>query len=65
MANTADHDEARALILDLLTRASIAHGVYEAEELGGVYDEKWAEWYTDHMMAGLAAGGHAVVRIEP
>ena len=29
----------------LLREAEAAHGVYETEELGGVRDEEWADWY--------------------
>jgi hypothetical protein len=29
----------------LLTRAKEAHGIFEATELGGVYDEDWPTWY--------------------
>ncbi len=29
----------------LLGEAEEAHGVYETNELGGVYDEAWPAWY--------------------
>ncbi len=29
----------------LLSKAETAHGVFETNELNGVYDENWAEWY--------------------
>jgi hypothetical protein len=29
----------------LLTRTEAAHGDYETDELGGVYDRDWASWY--------------------
>jgi hypothetical protein len=29
----------------LLKAAGEAHGVFEREELGGVYDEDWPAWY--------------------
>lgn len=29
----------------LLGAAGNAHGVYETNELGGVYDQNWSEWY--------------------
>lgn len=32
----------------LLTEAEAAHGVYETTELGGVYDQDWAEWYATY-----------------
>lgn len=39
-----DRDRVGA-IRALLARAEEAHGVYEAAELGGVYDRAWARWY--------------------
>lgn len=41
------------VFLDALRRAATAHGVHESEDLGGVYDESWAEWYAAHMAAEL------------
>lgn len=32
-------------IRDLLYRAGAAHGVYETNELNGVYDQDWHLWY--------------------
>jgi hypothetical protein len=32
----------------LLTRTESAHGVYEADELNGVYDEAWPRWYAEY-----------------
>ncbi|HVL62277.1 MAG TPA: hypothetical protein VM430_12845 [Microbacterium sp.] len=46
------------VILGLLTEAAAAHGAYEAEELGGVYDEEWPAWYAAHMTSSLAARGY-------
>jgi hypothetical protein len=34
----------------LLTEAEDAHGVYETEALGGVYDEAWAAWYATYLV---------------
>lgn len=48
-------------ILDLLTGAAAAHGVYETEELGGIYDDAWPQWYAAHMTSALAAHGYRVV----
>ena len=40
---------------DLLVEAEKAHGVYEAEQLNGVYDEAWPRWYAEYVVAhGLA-----------
>lgn len=47
------------VVLDALERAAAAHGVHEAEELGGVYDEEWPSWYAAHMAATLAEHGIA------
>jgi hypothetical protein len=47
-------------VLEALELAAAAHGVHEAEELGGVYDEQWASWYAAHMSRTLAEAGHAV-----
>ena len=32
----------------LLAEAAAAHGVFEATELGGVYDAAWPRWYADY-----------------
>jgi hypothetical protein len=50
------------ILTDALEQASAAHGVYEAEVLGGVYDVKWPEWYAEHMARGFAEGGYRVTR---
>jgi hypothetical protein len=34
-----------------LTQAGAAHGVYETNELGGVYDVQWARWYAEYLIA--------------
>ncbi|WP_181038667.1 hypothetical protein [Arthrobacter sp. ZGTC131] len=46
------------ILTDALERAATAHGVYEAEVLGGVHDAEWPQWYAGHMAATLAEGGH-------
>jgi hypothetical protein len=60
---TADRTQA---IEALLTEAEAAHGVYEAKELGGVYDEEWAAWYAayavEHGIGDLV--GHPVTADE-
>ncbi|QAY73598.1 hypothetical protein ET445_09865 [Agromyces protaetiae] len=57
-----DRAALEALILDLLTAAATAHGIHEAEDLGGVYDEQWPAWYTAHMVDALVARGYAVTK---
>jgi hypothetical protein len=47
-------------VLAALEQAATAHGVHEAEELGGVYDQEWPRWYAEHMAQTLAAGDHRV-----
>lgn len=32
-----------------LRDAAAAHGEYEKNELGGVFDENWPAWYAAHM----------------
>ena len=49
------------VILDVLKGAAAAHGVFEAEELGGAYDDEWPEWYAAHMTNALAALGYRLV----
>ena len=41
-----------------LKGAAAAHGIYETEVLGGVYDTEWPQWYAEHMAQTLAAAGH-------
>lgn len=49
------------ILLGLLKQAAAAHGVHEQEELGGVYDEAWPEWYAAHMARALAEQGYRMV----
>ena len=42
-------------LLDALQRAENAHGVYDAEVLGGVHDEEWPQWYAEHMTRTLVS----------
>ncbi|MGG7510732.1 hypothetical protein [Plantibacter sp. YIM 135249] len=56
-------DEAtRAVILELVNEAAAAHGVSEENELGGVRDDAWPAWCTDHLVRSLTAGGYRLVR---
>lgn len=50
------------IILNLLTSAATAHGVYESEVLAGVYDLEWPQWYADHMTRALAESGYRITR---
>ncbi|WP_172979828.1 hypothetical protein [Agromyces agglutinans] len=55
-------DTPKQIILRLLKSAAAAHGVYEAERLGGIYDDEWPEWYAGYMAVGLTSEGYRVVR---
>jgi hypothetical protein len=46
---TTTFDSAGSLA-EALRRASEAHGKYEEEELGGVRDENWPDWYAEYMV---------------
>lgn len=55
---------ATEIILNLLTSAATAHGLYEAEVLGGEYDVEWPQWYADHMARTLAESGYRISRTQ-
>lgn len=59
--NIPNHPQPREILLDLPRQAAAAHGIHEQEELGGVYDEAWPEWYAEHMARTLAEQGHRLV----
>ena len=40
----------RQSVAALLGEAEEAHGVYETNELGGVYDEAWPDWYAQWLV---------------
>jgi hypothetical protein len=46
-----------AILLELLKNAAAAHGIHEKDDLGGVFDEQWPEWYAAHMTRALADKG--------
>ena len=50
------------ILLELLKRAAAAHGVHEKNDLGGVYDDDWPQWYAAHMAEALARAGYRLVR---
>ena len=37
-------------IAALLREAEAAHGAYETEVLGGVFDDDWAAWYAKYLL---------------
>ncbi len=53
------------VLLDLLKRAAEAHGIHEKNDLGGVYDQDWPQWYAAHMTERLADAGYALVQLAP
>jgi hypothetical protein len=46
---TTTFDSAGSLV-EALRRATEAHGKHEEEELGGVRDENWPDWYAEYMV---------------
>ncbi|MGO4301273.1 hypothetical protein [Leifsonia sp. RAF41] len=55
-------DDTVTVILDHLRQAAEAHGIHEKQDLGGVYDEQWPEWYAQHMAETLRAAGYRLER---
>ncbi len=55
----ADRTEA---LSSLLAQTKEAHGVFEATELNGVYDQEWAQWYAGYAVEhGIGATlGHDI-----
>jgi phosphoserine phosphatase len=51
----------KGLILGALKQAAAAHGEYETNELNGVYDEQWPEWYAEHMARTFREAGYRIV----
>jgi hypothetical protein len=67
MSATTDEpqaDDTVAVILDHLRQAAEAHGIHEKEDLGGVYDEQWPEWYAQHMATTLREAGYRLERAD-
>ncbi len=50
------------LLTGLLKRAAEAHHIYEQNDLAGVHDKDWPQWYAAHMARELAEMGYGVVR---
>jgi hypothetical protein len=51
----------RDIVLRLLKDTAAAHGKFEKEKLGGVFDEQWPEWYSDYFTEKLHAEGYRLV----
>ena len=62
MSGEAPVPDAETFLRELLTRTAEAHGHYERDELGSVYDENWPQWYAAYMAAALTADGYAIAR---
>lgn len=43
--------ERRSAAVRQLEAAGAAHFVYEKNDLHGEYDQQWAEWYADYLIA--------------
>lgn len=41
---------------ELLKAAAKAHGKYEKEQLSGVYDKDWPQWYAEWILKNQAKG---------
>ena len=50
------------VILDALQKAAAAHGIHEAQDLGGVYDAEWPQWYAEHMTRTLSEAGYQLTK---
>ena len=61
---TAGAPDTKAILLDLLKHAAAAHGIHEKEDLGGVYDDNWPDWYAGHMAQKLAEAGYRIIAAE-
>ncbi|MBA3529359.1 MAG: hypothetical protein H0T91_08650 [Propionibacteriaceae bacterium] len=53
------------ILRDAFQRTADAHDVHEAEELGGVYDNEWPQWYAEHMTRTLGEKGYRLSRSGP
>lgn len=62
--NAGAGDATDAVLLELLKNAAAAHGEHEKNDLGGVYDEEWPEWYAAHMTRALAERGLTIAPDE-
>ncbi|MFC0682657.1 hypothetical protein ACFFGH_32915 [Lysobacter korlensis] len=62
MSETVPQVDTVQVVLDVLKQAAAAHGVHEAEVLGGRYDEEWPQWYAEHIASTLADSGYTIVR---
>jgi hypothetical protein len=60
----AGEPDVTAILLDLLKRAAEAHGIHETNDLGGVYDKQWPQWYAQHMTRTLAEAGYTISRAK-
>ena len=45
-----DRQDRQRRVAELLADAESAHGEYEAHELQGAFDHRWALWYADYLL---------------
>ena len=45
-----DRQDRQRRVAELLADAESAHGEYEARELQGVFDRRWAQWYAHYLL---------------
>lgn len=57
----ADRPTTHEVFLRLLLGAAAAHGAYEADVLGGEFDNEWPDWYASHMTDVFLAEGHRLI----
>ncbi len=50
----------RDIVLRLLKDTAAAHGSFEKEQLGGVFDEQWPEWYAAYFTDRLHDEGLSI-----
>ncbi|MDR2998836.1 MAG: hypothetical protein LBU78_12055 [Microbacterium sp.] len=60
MAASIDAAQATELFDVLLRETASAHGEYEEEHLGGIYDEDWPSWYAAFLARALAERGYVL-----
>jgi len=56
-----DGPTTREVFLHLLLGAAAAHGAFEADVLGGEFDNEWPDWYASHMTDAFLAEGYRLL----
>ena len=60
MTEAIDTARTTQILEDLLRQTAAAHGSYEQEHLGGVYDEEWPSWYAAFLARTLEEHGYGL-----